>query len=51
MKTLKNLQVRLQSSEAETMFVKSLDVIEKTYVSLFTVAFVLTLANFIITVL
>ena len=47
MKTLKNIQVRLQSEEAEILFVKSISFIEKTYLTLATAAFILTVINFI----
>ena len=47
MKTIKNIQLSLQNEQVESMIVKSISAIEKTYFTLVSAAFILTIFNFI----
>ncbi len=47
MKTLKKLPVSLESSATENIAIKSISLIEKTYFTIITAAFVLTIASII----
>ena len=51
MKTLKNTIVGLQNSSTEKILINSITVIEKTYLTLASIALILTIANLIKTAL